>query len=306
METTARLQKIIFENHETGFVIGAFLVDDAIPYTLTAKGNIVNPQTGMCYKMTLKKEPSNRYGEQYQITAYETLIPMDPHGIFKYITRICRFVGAAIGGRIVDQYGPDTLIIMKNDPERLYREIQGITLERAMEIQATLCENEENERQMVELESLLDVPGMRKDLPGKMIHEFKSNAVSTLKKNPYVITEFTGIGFALADQVAVINCGYDPAGINRKKQVAVHCLKEEMQITGSTWVPERTLIQKMKELVPVPGLDDGLSELKKDGILVNIISYVNQIRGRVWAFHWVDRHETQIAQKITGFLCRSH
>lgn len=302
MEITAWLQKIVFQDVETGFMIGSFMVKDVLQYPITAKGNMVNPQTGLTYKLTLQEEPPNKYGKQYKIMGYETILPMDPHGIFKYITRVCKFVGPSVGAQIVDKFGSDSLRIMKEFPTRIAMHINGITLERAKEIQASLMENEINERQMVELETLLDVPGMHKDLPVKLINEFKSNAVGQLKQNPYVITMFQGIGFILADMVAVTKIGYAADGIERKKQVAIHCLKEEMTLTGSTWIPERTLLQRMRELVPVDNIDAGLLELKDSGVIVETTAMVNQIRSKLWSFAWVNECETAISSKISEFL----
>lgn len=300
---TGRLQKIVFQNSDTGFMIGSFLIDDFSPSTITAKGNMVNPQAGLTYTLTIQEEPANKYGQQYKIISYDALLPMDPHGIFKYITRVCKFVGPTVGGHIVDKFGADTLRVMKEDPVRLSQEINGITLDRAKEIQGTLCENEVNERLMVSLESLLNVPGMHKDLPVKMIKTFKSNAVDTLKENPYIITMFPGIGFILADMVAVQKVGYDPEGIKRKKSVAVHCLREELSATGSTWISERVLIQKMKELVSVPDLIDGLLELKADGLIIDTQATVNQIREKLWALTETDQQETFISGKVSEFIC---
>lgn len=302
MIITARLQKIVFQNSETGFMIGSFLIEDVLPYSLTAKGSMMNPQTGLTYKLTLQEEPPNKYGKQYKIVSYETILPMDPHGIFKYITRICKFVGAVTGGTIVDMYGAETLDIMKNDPERLAREINGITYERALEIQDTLCINEKNERLMVELEAILDVPGMHKDISIKMISEFSSNAVEILKHDPYTLTMFPGIGFILADQVAIQKVGYDPQGLARKKSVALYCLRDEMAVTGSTWIPERALIARMKELVDVPGLDSGLFELEEKRVLVSISMVLNQIKTRLWSFETVHKQELRIAETIADFL----
>lgn len=302
MELSARLQKIVFQNSETGFLIGSFLIEDVLPYALTAKGSMMNPQVGLTYKLKLQEEPANKYGKQYKIVSYETLLPMDPNGIFKYITRICKFVGEVTGGKIVDKYGVETLDIMKCDPERLSKEISGITYERALEIQETLCINETNERLMVDLEALLDVPGMHKDISIKLIAEFAANAVDILKHDPYIITIFPGIGFILADQVAIQKVGYDPMGLARKKSLALYCLREEMAVTGSTWIPERALLARMKELVDVPDLDAGLIELESKRVLVSIPMVFNQIKTRLWSFESVHQQELRIAAKISNFL----
>ncbi len=258
------LNKIIFQN-DNGFIIGAFT--DHQGNKLSCLGNMVNPQIDMDYVLTGYYEDSHKFGEQFKFSIYETILPIDANGIFKYITRICKWVGSTVGNAIVDKYGDQTLQIMKTDPERLSKEISGITFSRAHEIQATLLNNEVNEKVMVELESLLDVPGMRKSLSGDLIRDYKSQAAEAIKGNPYILTSFHGIGFPLADRVA-LNIGYARDSIERKKAAAMHCIKQNMQ-EGSTWISTEKFINEIQILIQVPNLADGVHALISDEILVN-------------------------------------
>lgn len=258
-----KLDRIIFKN-DSGFIIGAFL--DQHNNKFTAVGNMINPQIDMDYFFSGYWVEDHRYGEQFKFSSYETILPMDENGIYKYIVRVCKFVGSTIGNAIVNAYGAKTLEIMKNDPDRLAMEISGITLDRAKEIQAILMENEANEKIMVELETLLDVPGMRKNLPGELIKIFKSNAAEKVKQNPYVLTRFHGVGFPLADRVA-LNVGYARDAISRKEAATMHCLHQNMQ-EGSTWIAINDLVCKINELIQVPGLEDGIKTLCDSGVIV--------------------------------------
>jgi exodeoxyribonuclease V alpha subunit len=250
----ATLNRIIFQNTDTGFIIGAFV--DSQGNKLSALGNMINPQVNMDYILTGDYEHNQKFGEQFKFVFYETVLPIDPSGIFRYITRICKWVGSSVGNAMVDKYGDQTLITMKTDPERIATEIHGITLTRAKEIQATLLENEKTEKVMVELESMLDIPGMLKRLPSELIKRFKSQAAEFVKVNPYILTEFNGVGFPLADMVALKN-GYARDGIERKKAVCLHCIKENMQ-AGSVWISEANLMENMTALVQVYDLEDGI------------------------------------------------
>lgn len=314
IEFTGRLSSIRYQDTTSGFLIGVFAgrwtgenATEAIlqlgDTSITAKGVMLNPQQGLTYKLKIKEAPANKYGRQYVIHEYETIVPMDPHGIFKYITRVCRFVGPAIGGKIVDLYGRETIRIMKDDPERIAREVPGVTLERAIEIQETLRENEENERVMVELEGLLDVQGMRKDLPMTLIKDHKSNAAEIVKRDPYILTQYHGIGFILADQVAIQKVGYDPAGMKRVKAAVTHVIKEEMATAGSTWISGRIIEKRIAELIQATkeGIDTALSQLKEDRIITDTTMFLDGIRTTLWAFTWIDRFETEIAQRISSF-----
>ena len=258
------LNKIIFQN-DTGFVIGAYT--DKHNNRFTAIGTMMNPQIGMDYILGGYWVDTHNYGEQFKFSSCESIVPVDTSGIFKYIVRICRFVGPAVGNKIVDKYGNQALIIMKTNPGLIAKEIPGITFERSKEIQAALLENEETEKVMVQLESLLDIPGMRKSLPGELIKVYKSQAADAVKANPYILTNFSGVGFPLADRVA-LNIGYARDSIERKKAAVIHCMKENMS-EGSVWIHADNLFINIQALIQVPDLTSGVHSLIEDEVIVN-------------------------------------
>jgi exodeoxyribonuclease V alpha subunit len=258
------LDRIVFQN-DTGFIIANFY-NQKNKKNFIAIGSLINPQINMEYALDGYYVIDHKYGEQFKFSSYETNIPIDPMGIFKYITKICKFVGPAVGNDIVDKYGDKTLEIMKTDPERLASDISGLTIDRAKEIQTTLMENEATEKIMVELEIMLDVPGMRKSLPGELIKAYKSNAAEQIKVNPYILTRFHGVGFPLADRVA-LNIGYARDSIERKEAATMHCLKQNMQ-EGSIWISIEDLVKRIQELIQVPELSGGVFSLIDQKIIV--------------------------------------
>lgn len=262
-ELEGTLSRIVFKN-DSGFVIGAFT--DKHNNKFTAIGSMINPQINMEYIMSGYWVEDHKYGEQFRFSHYETIMPVDTSGIFKYIVRICKFVGPTIGNVICEKYGDKTLEVMKADPQKLSDEISGITLSRAQEIQTALFENEANEKVMVELESILNVPGMRKSLASDLINSYKSKAAEVIKDNPYILTQFYGISFSLADRVA-LNVGYVRNGIERKKAATMHCMHQNMR-DGSIWIREQVLIENIQILIQVPDLSDGLHDLLSDGVIV--------------------------------------
>ncbi len=267
------LARIIFKN-DNNFVIGSFR-DPTTDAPFSAIGTMINPQVKMDYSLTGKWESNAKYGDQFRFNRYETIRPKDANGIFKYIVRQCKFVGATVGNQIVDKYGDETLEVMKGDPERIATDIQGITLSRAQEIKKTLIENETDEAVLVELEGLLDVPGMRKSLLGDLISTYGNNAGDVLRGDPYILTSFNGIGFAMADRVA-LNIGFPRDSPARKRAATIHILKEVM-MEGSIWIDRKELITRVKELIPLKNLSEGLEILLEEKTVVqnedNLIAF---------------------------------
>jgi len=293
----ATLSRIVFQN-DNGFIIGAFT--DEHNNKISGLGNMVNPQVNMNYILTGYYEDNHKYGEQFKFSFYETVIPVDINGVFKFIVRLCKFVGPTVGNAIVDKYGEKTLLIMKTNPEKLSSEISGITLTRAKEIQATLLENENIEKVMVELETILDVPGMLKKMSGELIKIYKSQAAETVKANPYILTNFRGMGFPLADRVA-LNIGFARDSIERKKAACMHCMRENMQ-EGSVWISEELLINNIQVLIQVPDLVAGMVALVGEGVVVgDDIGGVNGGGSMFYALDGPAMDEVFIADVLAGW-----
>jgi exodeoxyribonuclease V alpha subunit len=288
---TATLDRIIFQKEETGFIIGQFFDAEAAGSRLTAVGTMINPQISMEYRLTGGWEDNPRFGKQFKFSQFSMIIPHDTNGIYKYIVRVCKFVAASRGQQIIDTYGKTALDVMKNEPERLSADVHGITLDRAKEIQAALLANELNESVMVELGSILDVPGIRKSLLGQLVEKYKSNAPAMVRENPYRLTQFSGVGFLLADRVAV-HIGFPRDSVFRKEAAACHIIEQTMQ-EGSVWIHIDELLSKMKELIQVVDLDEGVRSLLKRGAIVKSAD-----AGRYVAFSGPAEDEWYISRKL--------
>lgn len=251
---------------QDSFIIGDFSNNAGPPSFFSILGDMINPQVGMEYNLTGEWYEDPVYKLQFKFKSFETIKPSDLQGIYKYIVRICKFVGPSVGQSIIDKYGERTLDVMKKYPLKLSKNIKGLTQERAIEIQKSLRENEENEKLMVELEAILNVPGMHKNVAPRLIEMFQSSAAEILKNNPYILTNVKGIGFSLADRVALAN-SFDRESIYRKRAACLHVISEIMT-TGSVWVPRKKLVDDMKELIHVANVMHGVDSLVKDKRIV--------------------------------------
>ncbi|HAR33867.1 MAG TPA: hypothetical protein DCR95_07205 [Desulfobacter sp.] len=287
---TGELQRVIWQHPDNGFMIGSILSDRQ---NITVKGNMLNPQKGITYKLTGQWVSDKKYGDQFQIKSFQTVQPIDPESIYKYLVRICKYVGPATGNALVDEFGESTLEILKTNPGHVSDKIKGLSLEKAIEIQGFLLANELNEKVMVELWGMLDIPGMRKALPGELVEKYQSNAADVVKKNPYILTDFSGVGFPLADRVA-LNIGYAPDGIERKKAVVLYCMEQIGQLAGDVWISRQGIIEKVKEFVNVPDIQSGIDELINIGAIMEEQGF--------YALFGLAESEMYIAKKITQAL----
>ena len=261
---TGHLSRVIFSNDETHFIIASF---DGESGPFSAIGTLPNAQPGMTYDLTGEWQENKKYGHQFKFNLYHVVEPTDAAGIFKYIVRICKFVGPAVGNQIVDLYQDNTLEVLKTDPGQVAHDIKGITRDRAREIQEELLKHTEYEQVMVKLETLLSVPGMRKSLITDLLKEYKHEAADRVLENPYMLVQFHGIGFALADKVAIINADFPRDSLERKKAATIHAMKAINQ-EGHIWIGKEKLIEAVYELIQVKDLGLGLDALLADEVLV--------------------------------------
>lgn len=288
------LKSIRYQN-DNGFVIAQFQNTDKAKKqkTFSGLGSMVNPELGIAYKLYGLWETNNLYGAQFKFQFYEVMQPDDTKGIYQYLVRVCKWVGPAVAGRIVDAFREDSLEILKSDPDRVAKEVKGLTAERAREIALNLKENEHIEKALVELERMFaPIAGTRKSLPMEIVKIWGSDAIEKVKANPYLITRIKGIGFPTADKLA-LSIGFDRKSKAREKAAVWHVLNERMRAQGSVWIPHEELFGGVKKLTSLPG-DQGASVLCKEKAVLDQRSMFS-------IAEYAD-NESYIANKIAGMV----
>ena len=281
----ATLTSIRFQDRDTGFIIGTFRGEKEF----AALGSIVGPEIGLEYKLYGEWSNDPKWGRQYKFSNYETIAPKSTDGIFRYLVKVAKWVGPKIGQALIDQYKEETLDIIRIDPERVARQIRGITPERAAEMQAKIIENQAIEATLVELENLIGGQGLKQSLPTELLAKYGSNAVAIVKENPYRLTEIKYVGFGAADHVALTKFGIKPASVRRQQAACVHTLEGLVFGEGHIWIEVKTLTQAVMDLI---GCDpaQGLEKLVSNGAVI--------VDGGMVALKRMAKDEELIAEKI--------
>ena len=107
--------------HKAGFLIGK--LDSGV----SVKGHLLSPQVGMEYEFHGRMERHPRFGDTFVFADYKASYPKDATAIRAYLMENCRWIGPEISKRLVNTYNQDTLVVCKADPERVAREIPGLT-----------------------------------------------------------------------------------------------------------------------------------------------------------------------------------
>jgi len=285
------LHRVRFQG-DRGFLIGVFKIPKA--GDVAALGDLINPQVGARYKLHGKWVHDNKWGRQFKFKRYEKMEPQDEAGIYRYIVHTAKWVGPAIGKQLIKLYSEETLQVLREDPERVAEEVRGITKKRAGDIQRMLLENQSRETLLVELEALVGGLGLRKSLPTEIALKWKSDAITLLKKNPYILCKLENVGFLTADRIAMERLKIEKDSFNRKV-AAIHYIISKNEKNGSVWIEVIDLRQQVELLV---GCDvrDAITELVKRDLALDNRNFV--------ATKSAARDETYIADKLKKMIRR--
>ena len=187
------------------------------------------------------------YGEQFEVSEYRVVQPEGTQAVYRYLASgAIKGIGESLAGRIVRKFGEDTMHILDEEPERL-SEVKGISDRMAREVAVQLAEKRDIRDAMICLQKY--GIGGRKAL--KIWEAYGENMYAVLKENPYRLAEeISGIGFSTADEIAGKN-GIRADSDYRIRSGIQYVLSGTLQ-EGSSYLPERVLLQKAEELLHVP------------------------------------------------------
>ena len=300
--TTSALSGVLREIrfHKESFLIGK------LDGGASVKGNMVSPQIGMEYHFKGKWEHHPRFGDTFVFSEYRASYPKELSAIRAYLMENAKWIGPEISKKLVSTFGEDTLEVCKADPERVSKEIPGITQRRALEISAMLKNNEANEELQLQLKGIVEGTKVSKRAVFKAIELYGQQAPEKIRENPYrLIEDIDGIGFLTADEIAR-KVGFDAEGRPRIQAGIVHVLKESAFTGGHTCLPVEHLVNEAGKLLDVPleNIRKVISLMIEEGHLVSVKSDIAEIAGNTattWAYIYLKSfHEAEksIARKL--------
>ena len=123
---------VVYQNYENGYAVLRLNVGGG--QNITVVGTIPLPTVGERLMVTGKWSSHPSYGRQFEAEFLERLLPQTAMEILSYLSsRVIKGIGPKLAGRIVEQFGNQTLAIMEREPEQL-AQVPGISRERARAI----------------------------------------------------------------------------------------------------------------------------------------------------------------------------
>jgi exodeoxyribonuclease V alpha subunit len=251
----AVLERITYANEETGYTV-ARVATDRSGDLLTVVGPLLGAQPGESLRLRGRWTSHPQYGRQFQVEAYDTVLPTTIQGIRRYLgSGLIRGIGPKMAERIVDHpkmaerivdhFGQDTLRVIEEVPDRLV-EVPGLGPKRTRMITAAW----EEQRAIKEVMVFLQGVGVSTSLAVRIYKTYQDGAIGVVRREPYrLASNVWGIGFKTADQIArSLGIPHDsPQRVKAGLQFALSEASED----GHCYLPEAELVTKATGLLGV-------------------------------------------------------
>ena len=260
-EIKGQIERITFFNEENNYTIAKMRVHGRTDI-ITVVGTLFSVAPGEVLRLSGYWDKHPRYGEQFKVTAYESVLPATVKGIEKYLgSGMIKGIGPVMAKRLVFRFGDETLTVIGKDIGRLH-EVDGIGEKRIEMIQKAWEEQKEIRGVMIFLQG----QGVSPTYAVKIYKQYGRDSIRVVEENPYrLAADIFGIGFITADKIA------EKLGVPRDSKIRAEAgilyVLKELSDEGHVYYPYELLIKKGSEIL---GLEEerilpALDKLAQEG-----------------------------------------
>ncbi|MFI6505433.1 ATP-dependent RecD-like DNA helicase [Nonomuraea typhae] len=198
-QLTAVLERVTYADETSGYTIARVATERSGNELLTVVGPLLGAQVGESLRMTGRWTSHPRYGRQFEVWSYTTVLPATIQGIQRYLgSGLIKGIGPKMAERIVGHFGTDTLEVIEKEPERLV-EVPGLGPKRTKMIAAAWEEQKVIKEVMIFLQGV----GVSTSIAVRIYKQYGDKSVEVVKTRPYQLADDVwGIGFKTADTIA--------------------------------------------------------------------------------------------------------
>ena len=303
----AVLERITYANEDTGYTIARVATERTGPDLLTVVGPLLGAQVGESLRLTGRWGSHPKYGKQFQVDSFTTVLPATIQGIRRYLgSGMIKGIGPMMAERMVAHFGIEILTIIEEQPGRLI-EVHGLGPKRTQRI----ADAWEEQKAIKEVMVFLSGIGVSTSLAVRIYKAYAEDSIAVVRSEPYrLASEVWGIGFKTADTIAqAVGIPHDSP--ERIKAGLQYTLSEAAD-NGHCYLPEPDLVREATKILQVdqeligPCLDALVSE---EGVVrEQLPAGDDPTRSPVPAVYLVPFHraERSLAGGLTDLLNSSH
>ncbi|MBN2033193.1 MAG: ATP-dependent RecD-like DNA helicase [Deltaproteobacteria bacterium] len=245
VDLQGQIERVTYTNDESGYTIAKLKVYGQREL-VTVVGNLMAPTPGEIIRMRGEWATHPKYGEQFKIVQYKSMIPASVYGIEKYLgSGLIKGIGPVMAKRIVKVFGKETLELIEKDTEKL-SEVHGIGKKRIGMIKKAWDEQKEIREVML----FLQTHGVSSGYATKIFKQYGNRSIEVVKENPYRLAmDIFGIGFVTADHIGE-KLGFAKDSDLRAEAGILYVL-HQLSDDGHVYYPFEPLIEKCREILEV-------------------------------------------------------
>ncbi len=243
IELHGQLERITYCNEENHYTI-AKIKAKGFSHLVTVVGNLVSISPGTELKLSGAWEHHPKYGEQFKIASYETVVPATIDGIERYLgSGLIKGIGPVMAKRLVGMFGLQTLDIIETDIRRL-KEVDGIGDKRIDIIRTAWADQKEIRQVMIFLQG----HNVSTAYAAKVYKRYGKESINVVAANPYRLADdIHGIGFLIADSIA------EKVGIPKdselRAQAGILYVLKQLAEDGHVFYPYGPLLEECRKIL---------------------------------------------------------
>lgn len=221
------------------YTVAKFRTNEKDEKHLTVTGYIGEIYEDSPYRLYGDYVEHYKYGMQFQVQAYEKILPNDETSLVRYFSSgLFPGVGKKAASKIVAQLGSDALDIIKEDPT-IISQLIGLNEKQKESIEAGI------HNQLEDSIVFFTQHGVSPKNIMKIEAVYEGDAISVVKENPYqLVIDIDGIGFKTADKLAML-LGFDEMDPKRIKAAIVSVVLGLSMQSGNTYVSKGEVLKQL-------------------------------------------------------------
>lgn len=281
MEITSRITNISYYKKETGYAILVTALNHADYLLLHEKYNLVGskivcvgvierqPYIDEEYTFTGDIVNDSTYGLQFKFTSFKRSTINSKEAIIDYLSSdLFPGIGIVKASQIVDVLGKDAINSIIKDKNCL-KAVPKLTKKQTDTIYETIKLNIKNQEAFM----FFIQNGLSLDLSKKIVDEFGSDCLKSIKENPYQLIErIDYMGFNKCDRFA-LRIGIKPNSYNRLSHLLIFMLQDIIYKKGNSYVDKTELLSSINKYlvnnnITRDNFNDLLNQMIKESLII--------------------------------------
>lgn len=233
------------EPDNDGLYWGVFLFDRN-PGQFNGTGKLDHEATtpGLMLELSGEWKNDKRYGTQFCFTGFSRSRPIGREGIESFLMQ-APGLGKILANGIYETFREEAIKIIIEDPERASNEVAGLRLNVAKAAADFLGKIYSESKSKLQLITLFHGIGFPTNLPSLVMSRIHGDQVNEIKKNPFVLMRFHGVGFKKCDLLR-LKLGLPAKLPERIEAACTQIFKDE---SDQIWLSESEIKSKMTNLL---------------------------------------------------------